>query len=144
MKRLDPYDDEHPIGESLKILKDRNSCTVVALACVTGNTYQSCHNFLSKYGGRKKGKGMLPSEVIKAFTHFKHFKVKKGLYTRQNRITINQFIQKHPKGKFYCCNRNHAFAIIDGVLYDHSDKARRQITLAYRFYSKEDLEELYG
>ena len=141
VQRVDPYEDGHPIREEVKAAVDYNSCTVVTLSCVTGNTWKQCSQYLKKYGRRYR-KGMLCKEIREAFKGFTKFVVKESPYSTQNRITIGQFIKKHPVGKFYCCSRGHAFAIIDGVLYDHSDKSRRQITFAYRFYTLEEVEHL--
>jgi len=138
---VNPYEDGHPIKEEIKFAKDTNSCTVVALACVTGNTWSECNQYLSKYGRRYR-KGMTRQMQENAFKGFTKFVVKNSPYTYKNRITIGQFIKKHPIGKFYCCVRGHAFAIIDGVLYDHSEKLRRQITFSYRFYTLDEVDKL--
>lgn len=132
------YSSDHPIGSGIKEYKDKNSCTVVALSCVTGNTYKQCYDYMKRFG-RLHGVGMLGSQIKTAFSAMKKFKMVESPYSHTNRITINQFLKKHPVGKFYCCSRGHAFAIIDGVLYDHTLKLRRQITMSYRFYNKEDL-----
>ena len=141
VQRIDPYEDGHPIKEEIKAAKDTNSCTVVTLSCVTGNTWEQCNQYLRKYGRRYR-KGMFRHQQEEAFKGFTKFVVKESPYSNSNRITIGQFVKKHPVGKFYCCSRGHAFAIIDGVLYDHSDKLRRQITFAYRFYTLEEVEHL--
>ncbi len=142
MERVDPYEEGHTIGKTIKIMKEFNCCTVVTLACVTGCTFERAHHHMKHQGARPPRRGMTRECQEKAFSKLQTFKVKKGLYSKDNRITISQFLKKHPKGKFYCASRGHAFAIIDGVLYDHSDKPRRQITFSYRFYNEDDLKEL--
>ena len=135
-----PYADG-VFGKERKKMGDDNNCTVVTLAIVTGRSYQDCHKYLSKYGRRLR-RGMLSKEISEALEAMKTFRVVKGEYGNNNRITLNKFLKKHPKGKYYLCHRGHAFAVVDGVVYDHSNKKRRQITMAYRVYSQEDLRRL--
>lgn len=85
---------------------------------------------------------MTSKDVCSALESFKKFKVVKGEYSNRNRITLNQFVKKHPKGKYYVLHRGHAFAVVDGVVYDHTNGKRRQVTCAYRVYSQKDLEDL--
>lgn len=141
VQRVNPYEEGHPIKQEITEAKDTNSCTVVALSCVTGNSWKACDGYLRKYGRRYR-KGMLRKQQEEAFKGLTKFVTKESPYNSSNRITIGQFLKKHPKGKFYCCVRGHAFAIIDGVLYDHSERLRRQITFAYRFYTLEEVANL--
>lgn len=143
VERVDPWEEGHPIKLSMDELNEGRACTVVALANVTGYTFEESHKIMKYGGGREDGKGMFREEQLEAFkTLYLTFKIVASPYTKSNRITINQFLKKHPEGKFYCACRGHAFAIIDGVLYDHSEKLRRQITFAHRFYNAQDLEEI--
>lgn len=139
MDRIDTYNDSHPIGRSIG--DDKNCCTVVSLSCVTGRSFEQCNKYLSKFGRRFMGRLSFDNQIL-AFEAPTKFKTVKSPYTMKNRITIKKFIEKHSKGKFYCCSRGHAFAIIDGVLYDHSDKPRRQIVFCYRFFNEDDLKIL--
>ena len=141
VQRINPYEDDHPIKQEIVAARDTNSCTVVTLACVTGNSWKQCDRYLRKYGRRYR-KGMLRGQQEEAFKGLTKFITKESPYNSNNRITIGQFVKKHPVGKFYCCVRGHAFAIIDGVLYDHSDKLRRQITFAYRFYTLAEVDNM--
>jgi hypothetical protein len=116
--------------------KDGNCCTVVALMVVMGCSFEDAQWWMKHKAGRKHGRGLLRKDQDRAFSAMKNTKVVNGPYTIQNRITLNQFLKKHPVGRFYCCSRGHAFAIIDGVVYDHQNKPRRQITYAKRIYRK--------
>lgn len=140
LPQWNPY-AEGVLGKDIKSMRDGNACTVVALQCVTGNSYKQCYEYMKKFG-RPRGKGMTTKEVCSALESFKRFKVVKGEYSRKNRITLNQFVKKHPIGKYYLMHRGHAFAVIDGVVHDHTNGKRRQVTCAYRVYSPKDLEEL--
>ena len=132
-----PY--KHPEYLSyIQSTKDRNCCTVVALWVVTGNPIQMCAEYM-RIHGRVRRKGMVKAEWNKALESMKKFKVKKGVYDQQNRITVGQFIKKHPVGTYYVANNGHAFVIRDGEVIDHTEGYRRQITCAYRVYWKEGL-----
>lgn len=135
--RTDSYKTEEYKGYT-QSTGDKNLCTVVALSVVTGNSLADCNKYMLKFGRRFK-KGMDMSQINKALESTKHFYFKKGEYSRINRITINQFIKKHPVGVYYCIHRGHAFAIKDGVLYDHTEGGRRQIYAAWRVYTKDEI-----
>ena len=140
LPQWNPYADG-VLGKEVELKRDTNSCTVITLACVTGNTYAQCYDYMKKYGRRHR-EGMMQSEIRNALEGMKKFKAIKGPYSRDNKITLNQFLKKHPKGKYYLCHRGHAFAVIDGVVYDHANAKRRQVNLAYRIYDKSELEEM--
>lgn len=108
---------------------DNNYCTVIALAVVTGNSFSDCQKYLSKFG-RKKGKGLSTHNLENALNKTTKFHFKKGDYSFSNKITLNQFIKKHPKGKYYIVSRGHAYAVIDGVIYDYKESKRRQVIRA--------------
>lgn len=120
---------------------DNNYCTVIALAVVTGASFMDCQKYLSKFG-RKKRKGLTTHNLENALSKSTKFRFRKGSYSFSNRISLNQFIKKHPKGKYYIVSRGHAYAVIDGVIYDYKESKRRQVIRAWRVYTKEEVEEL--
>ena len=137
MTRQDPY--ECPaFTELTSKLKERNACTVVALWAVTQRPLDQCFEWM-RIHGREHRQGMSWLEIDKALSSMKKFRIKKGPYTRQNRITLGQFIKKHSVGKYYVLCRGHALAVIDGVVHDHTDGLRRQVTMAYRVYDANEL-----
>lgn len=119
-------------------LKETKCCTVVALAVATEQPLDKCFEYMKLYG-RKHRKGMFKHDWNKALESMKKYKVKKGPYSQSNRITVRQFLDKHPEGTFYVANNGHAFVIKDGVVIDHTHGLRRQITCAYRVYKKDEL-----
>lgn len=121
---------------------DKNCCTVLALSVVTGRTFKECHDFLALFG-RVKNKGMFESQIERAFSSkMKHFYFKKGCYTREDSITLNQFIRKHPEGRYYILSRGHAYAVIDGIIYDYKESMRRKVISAWRVYTKEEIDKI--
>ncbi len=135
--RVNPY---APLKSDSFYARDTKQCTVVTLMVATGRPYRACYDYLKSYG-RMHRKGMCRDDWSLALYSMKKFRIATGDYDMDNRITIGNFIKKHPVGTFFCASRGHAFAIVDGVLHDHSDKLRRQITIAYRLYKREDKDE---
>lgn len=127
------YMTTDPDWDEVKKNKDKNACTVIALAKVMDSDYPTCYKFMASQG-RKHGRGMYDDDVDKAFLSMKNTKVVKGPYSLTNRITVSKFIEKHPVGRFFVCSRGHAFAIIDGIVHDYKRGDRRQIKLAWRVY----------
>lgn len=142
MNVINPY-DEPLICEDPIFKKDNNACTVVAFTKVFDTDYTTAYNFIKKVCGRTHGRGLTQSQILSIFENVKKAKWKLGHYSVSNSITINQFIKKHPKGRFYCLVRGHAIAIIDGVLYDYKESGRRKINKAFRVYLEGELYERY-
>ena len=131
--RIDPSEE---IKDDFRYKDDRNCCCVVALMKVMDCTYDTAYKWCQEKGGRSRRRGMYMPQIVKMFEEMQNTPNKKGPYGKENKITINQFIKKHPVGRFFCVHKGHAFAIVDGVLYDHVDKPRRQIYYAHRVYPK--------
>jgi hypothetical protein len=107
--------------EILNLLQDRsssehNDCTVRALALTAKINYSTAH-WIARTAGRKNRKGFYSNELLQtAKTKFKlnyqSVKVKP--------MTVATFCKKYPRGSYYCNKRGHAFAVIDGICYDHT------------------------
>lgn len=122
-----------------KGMNDHNFCTVVALAAVMDSDYFTCQKYATKVAGRVWRRGLQDNQVDKLFTSMKKTKWVKGPYSRSNRITVKQFCEKHPEGRYYVGSRGHAYAIIDGNVHDWKLGARRLINKAWRVYLEEDI-----
>ena len=125
------YDESHEIGQSIKVHNDINCCSVATLSCVTDLSFNHCNLYLRRFGRRHR-KGMPMTEVIKSLEMFTRYHVEDLGYHHGERITLGRFLKLYPKGRYYCCVREHSFAVIDGVVYDHSLGLRRQIVMAYQ------------
>lgn len=118
---------------------EKNDCTVMAMATAFGISYKVAHNHIKKNLGRVDGK---PVRMFPSFsssfpfgtvdTH--RFKID-GI---KNNITLGKFCEQHPKGRFILLVQGHALAVVDGVVYDHSEKPRRHVLLAYEIMEKFD------
>lgn len=122
------YQDEH------KRFNEHNDCTVITMAEVCKLEYHEAHKILRERFARKNRRGAFMRR-----TDFKtamcEYKVAEGPYSDKNRVSLAQFCKKHPVGRFYVLVRGHALAVIDGVVYDHSEKPRRIVTKAWRVYA---------
>jgi len=104
-------------------------CTVRALAISAGIKYYIAHH-IARDAGRKNRRGFYVPKIIKEAK-------KNGLQFYKcvrSSITIQKFLKKYPKGRFYCRRSGHAFAVIDGVILDTTPNTPYQrITEAYEF-----------
>lgn len=112
-------------------LKETRDCTVVSMAEVFDMEYLKAHKILRERFKRKSRKGV---NVDKLAELMSEYTIKKGPYTWENKISLGQFCKKHPVGRYYVIVRGHALAVIDGVVYDHSDKPRRMVVSAWRVH----------
>lgn len=124
--------------ESSKLLRETNDCTVLAWANIFDCDYDKARNYLSKFG-RQNRRGMLRTDLEKAFAGVKRAKIRVGEYSKTNSITLSKFCRKHPKGRYYVCVRGHALSIKDGIVYDFKDGFRRKVTFAVRVYLEGEL-----
>lgn len=95
--------------------KESKNCTVVALCVSTRISYQQCLE-ISEKAGRKPKRGFRSEKLIDFFNknsqaQFVPVKLRKPL-------TVQKFCKKYPKGSFFARKRGHAFAIVDGDVFD--------------------------
>lgn len=112
--------------------RERNDCSVRALAAAAGVTYTRAYKALAK-AGRKKGKGSYLSQWIRygkipGFTFeqvlprsvmFSTAVCGKAIYHPEPpRPTLKQFICRHSEGTYLVVQRGHAFAVRNSVVID--------------------------
>lgn len=121
--------------------KDRNFCTVAALACTLDWSFGKAHRHMAKYG-RKQGKGMFimqwrpaieeaAKKMGKRFTEGDYHRTADG-----RNMTLSRFCKEYPRGTYYVQVRGHAVAIVDGVMHDWTaDTAgRRKILTSFKLH----------
>ncbi len=91
-----------------------NDCVVRAYSIVTGLSYVDCFRLLQLWG-RKDNKGVRLTNFFNS-----NFQLFPFLwYTVPYKgFTLNHFSKCHSHGKFIVAIKRHAFAVIDGVVYD--------------------------
>lgn len=127
-----------------KEYKETKDCMVVSFAEVWGADYPSAHHHMRTQFKRQHRRGV-PYKITreKVIDLCPKTLIRKGPYSKGNRITIKKFCQSHPEGRYWVFVRGHALAVIDGVVYDHSHRPSRQITCAYRVYPVKFYPEKY-
>jgi len=101
-------------GRSRSGIKEKGDCTIRALAISAGIPYEYAHK-IGTEAGRKKGKGFYPDKLLK------YAKKEYGITYKKKRyksVTIQRFIKENPTGHYYVATNRHAFAIINGTIYD--------------------------
>jgi hypothetical protein len=120
------------IAEANSGIKDGNNCTICALSTAVGIPYNEAFAIGQK-AGRKTGKGFNTKKLMETAR-------KMGVVYRKIKcgsITIQKFIKKYPEGRYIVRISRHAFAIIDGTIYDHQENgAMCRITDIWKVESK--------
>jgi hypothetical protein len=105
-------------------IKDKNNCTICALSTAACIPYHEAFE-IGKESGRKTGKGFA---TFKLMDTAKKFGIRFEKIESKT-ISIKNFLLKFPRGRFIVRRRGHAFAIIDGAIYDHiTNKPLQRIT----------------
>jgi hypothetical protein len=120
-------------GRSRSGIRDKNDCTIRALAISAGIPYEYAHK-IGREAGRKNGKGFHPKKLLA------HAKKEYGITSQKKRyksVTIQRFIKENPSGHYYVATNNHAFAIINGTIYDTGlNRPMQRLEEAYLMFSK--------
>ena len=117
-------------------IQDHSNCVVIGFAIVTGVPYIQADEIAVKTK-RKRNKGHYPEKMV---NYAKRKYKMKFLKLRFTSITLKKFLEKYKEGRYYVQTRKHAYAILDGVIHDHShnDNLHRpghHIKKAYKFIS---------
>ncbi len=120
-------------GLSSSGIVDRHNCTIVAIAVAGRISYKLAYS-LGVAVGRRRGTGFSSGCII-------HEARRIGIRSRivrlpkPGRITVERFVELHPKGRFYVCATGHALALIDGVIHDQIIvNPRSRVRLAWHVY----------
>ena len=100
-------------GKAQAGINDDNNCTVRALAITAGISYKKA-DAIATEAGRKRNEGFEPFKLMRSVR-------KNGIKARKiccGQQSLKQFLKSYPKGRYWTCTTDHAFAIIDGVIYD--------------------------
>lgn len=101
-------------GRGRSGIKESKDCTIRALAVSAGIPYEYAHK-IGREAGRKNGRGFHPDKLLK------YAKKEYGITYKKKRyksVTIKRFIKENPIGHYYVATNCHAFAIINGTIYD--------------------------
>jgi len=101
---------------------DTKSCTVNALAIVTGLPWQEAQRLLAE-AGRRANKGFAISAAarngtVRGWRFTNVMPTYLGMDSLNTKLSLCRFVRTHPRGRFYLSTRRHAFALIDGKIND--------------------------
>jgi hypothetical protein len=101
---------------------DNLNCTVLALKSVTGWKETKCQRILDK-AGRERDKGFdIDFYLTKCKGRIEDVEFKRVFIKERHThrvFTLKQFADKNPIGVYYVCTKDHALAIINGVIVDN-------------------------
>lgn len=123
-------DNREKYKQVRKEYNETNDCTVVAFAEVFDTTYERAHKHLKEKCGRVNRKGVYTNLVLPQSLVNTKFRTG-GPYENKPR-TLGQFVKDFPEGRYYVCVRDHALAIVDGVICDHKHSPRRKVKWVMR------------
>lgn len=110
-------------GKSAAGIKDKNNCTVRALAIAANLPYEFADKIATE-AGRKRNKGMQTGDLMS-------LAATKGVASNRNTcaMTLKRFLQMYPTGRYVCRKAKHAFAVIDGVVHDEGGRMSEKVRL---------------
>jgi len=118
---------------------ENNDCVVRAISNATNCDYDKAHGLAAQHYNRRNKRGTSTlavinrSEALFSDLGFKCEEVNQVYATS----TINQFVRRNPKGRFFILVRSHALAIVNGVVYDNSDRTSGRHKIRYAFNLEE-------
>lgn len=112
-------------------LDRKRNCTVRALATSANLPYEEAYQ-IAKEAGRKDNTGFKSAKLLKYYNK----KVGSTAFRKVKRsaITVQKFCRVFPLGSYYVRKKGHAYAIVNGVVYDtQSPKPRERILEAWKY-----------
>ena len=99
-------------GLQMSGIDDKDNCTIRAFAIAYGMPYKDAYK-MGELAGREHGKGYWMYKIMEKAREFGYNSIELNGYG-----TLGQFIKKNNTGRFICVRKGHAFALIDGKIYD--------------------------
>lgn len=93
-------------------IKDKDNCTIRAFAIGFGIPYKDAY-LMGELAGRSHGEGFWMYKIMDKAREYGYDSIELNGYG-----TLSQFVKKNNTGRFICVRRGHAFALIDGKIYD--------------------------
>lgn len=122
-------------GLSKSGINDDNNCTIRAFAIAYGIPYKDAH-YMGELAGRPKGEGYWMYKIMDKAREFGYDSIELNGYG-----TLSAFLKKNNIGKFICVRRGHAFAVIDGKIYDTiTNKGQCKLIRVFKIHRKNTLE----
>ena len=109
--------------QSAGFFAEKRDCTVRSLACAADIPYVDAHRVLKK-SSRKNGRGWWSERGLATASQeglLDFVAIPFGRTVRNMRIsypTVAQALARLPQGRYIFNTRKHAFAVLDGVIFD--------------------------
>lgn len=108
---------------------EKLDCTVRAFAIATGMTYGDAHTVI-KREGRKDRHTVWFRTIIRKSLSARIWNGKMFDEQHDTEMTIGQFVNMHPTGRYLIEIRSHVVAMIDGTIYDITPPRPKQKVIA--------------
>lgn len=107
---------------------EHNDCVVRALSIATGIKYATMHREMKELGRKDRHR------TKSYWTEWADDWCESKDEYKRNQMTISEFVQLNPIGKFVIRIRGHALALIDGVIHDtYEQRPGSWVMSAWRF-----------
>ena len=126
-------------------VSEKKDCAVRALARIIDD-YEKAHEIFTNAGRRPKEgtrgyviKEVLTNHELMASLGYKVKKMyQKSFSKKKGNLTMAKLREYYPQGKYYATISNHAFALVNGVIYDSFRSGKcRKIEELYLFIPNE-------
>ena len=118
--------------------RDHNHCTVIATATVCEMSYNRAYKKLERVGRmHRRGTWMFYEVIRRQGYDMQQVKNTRGM-------TVSKFAELYPKGTYLLHVREHAIAIVDGVINDHTNeeilkhKSKRRIKHCHQIIKQDN------
>ena len=114
---------------------ERNDCSVRAFSIAACVSYEEAYRLFAEQG-REPRRGTLDVVTRAVITNnvptSRELSQAELKSVKEPRLTIPKFAQKYNKGHFIVHSRNHALAIVDGVIHDWKLRPRTKVWQAWQ------------
>lgn len=106
-------------------LSEYRDCTVRATATATGIEYGIVHAAFAA-AGRKNRRGCVIEDLAQKVARLIGVKI----VSVKRSGSLRKFLTQFPTGKYIVCKHDHAFAVIDGAVYDSTPQSEASLVKA--------------
>ena len=112
--------------------KQRNDCTVIALALSTGTAYDIAYDYLAERGRKCSQGAFFPNRAADDEALFHTFKwVPLPAVKGERRMNPYKFCLENPEGRYVLKTARHVIAVVDGKILDTLEPYPRRCVYGY-------------
>lgn len=117
-----PTPDYAELNQARLGLNDENACGPIAIAAVTGASFQQAYDWLAAKG--RKHRGTCNWGQINTVLTEQGYRL---LVEAPKSLTPISVGKKYPKGRHLCITAEHIFALVDGKVIDWTEGRKHRI-----------------